>query len=104
MKVLFKVSSTIFIIFQKNGVIYILLKDTLDVLQHILPSPLSPVKVSLFHVFARPSDPQPQKQHPQPQQEEKWSEVKAYMNINDHLKGVDRGKHAPKVGLKIVQK
>ena len=28
-----------------------------------------------------------------------WKEVKSFLTANDHLKGVDRGKYAPKSGL-----
>ena len=35
--------------------------------------------------------------------EEKWSTVQSYMGCNDHLKGLDKGRHAPKV-IAIVAK
>ena len=32
-------------------------------------------------------------------QEKHWSNLKKYLNVNDHMKGLDQGKYAPKVCL-----
>ena len=32
-------------------------------------------------------------------QEKHWSNLKKYVNVNDHMKGLDQGKYAPKVSL-----